>query len=88
MEPFQPPDSLDISQFPAAAATWLLSSKRPQIAEAGWKAILGKRFVGAATIPGNHWTLFTPVNTITTTEALKRGIDVLEKAGNNNFAMF
>jgi hypothetical protein len=78
---------MTLDHLPATATTWLLSSKRPQIAEAAWKALLGDCFVGATTIPGNHWTMFTPGNITTTTDAIKHGIDVLEKA-EDSFAMF
>jgi pimeloyl-ACP methyl ester carboxylesterase len=75
IDPFRPPESL---QLPDSYSQSLLNSKRPHVTEVTWKALLGERLVGVQTIPGNHWTMFTPVNAKTTTEALRQGLDTIE----------
>jgi pimeloyl-ACP methyl ester carboxylesterase len=75
-DPFEPPESL---QLPESSSKWLLEFKLPHLAEVTWKALLGERLLGAPTVPGNHWTMFTPMNAKTTTEALRQGVDVIER---------
>ena len=55
------------------------SHQLPQLAEVTWKALLRERLLGARMVPGNHWTMFTPKNAKTTTEALRQGVDVIER---------
>jgi len=79
MEPFQPPESLQKSlQLPESATAWLTGSKRSEIAKAAWKALLGEYFVGVDLLVGNHWTLFAPANTTTTTQGLLNGLNAIE----------
>lgn len=80
MDSFRPPESLEL---PDSCSEWLLNFKRPKAAEVTWKALLGERLLGVQTIPGNHWTMFTPVNAKTTTEALRRGLDAIEDCLND-----
>jgi pimeloyl-ACP methyl ester carboxylesterase len=55
------------------------SHQLPQLAEVTWKALLRERLLGARMVPGNHWTMFNPKNAKTTTEALKQGVDIIER---------
>ena len=80
MDPFRPPESLEL---PDSCSELLLNFKRPKAAEVAWKALLGERLLGVHTIPGNHWTMFLPVNIKTTTEALRQGLDAIEGWLNN-----
>ena len=74
VDPFDPPES---QHLPESTSKRLLHP--PQLAEVAWKALLGERLLGARTVPGNHWTMFTPTNAKTTTEALRQGVDVIER---------
>jgi pimeloyl-ACP methyl ester carboxylesterase len=80
MDPFLPPKSL---QLPDSCSQYLLNFKQPRVAEVTWKALLGERLLGVQSIPGNHWTMFTPANAQTTTEALRQGLDAIEGWLNN-----
>nr|WJZ49098.1 non-reducing polyketide synthase [Calonarius rufo-olivaceus] len=75
IDPFRPDESLGL---PKETYEWLLTFKQSDVAEGTWRKLVGDRLVGIESVPGNHWTMFTPANVKATTEALRRAVDVIE----------
>jgi hypothetical protein len=80
------PESLRL-QLPETTIQQLLKFKLSQAAEVSWKALLGERLLGVQTVPGNHWTMFTPENAKAMTQALRKVVDVIEGLGQVNLTM-
>lgn len=69
-------DSASVS----SCSLWMTSTKHAQIGEEAWRSVLGDCVVGASVTPGDHFSIFTPQHSSTTTDAIRNGANFIGAA--------